>query len=157
LAIVARFSGTPALDEPTASPWRQPQTWEAAPGLAGLLSVAAVGRIAGNDIVVAACADNSLRLLDPNTGQPIQPPMYGHTGPATALAIGRIAGDDVIVVAWADNSLQIWDPHTGRHIQTLSHSLDSVIALAIGKMRNRDFIVVGSSDQTTWFWEVLLP
>jgi FOG: WD40 repeat len=145
------------------SRWRS-QVWQAGPELAhsagaesatNSITVAATGRFAGNDVVVAAFADNSLRVFDPSSGQLIHTHAYGHTNPVTALAIGTIAGHDVLAVAFADDSLQLWDATTGRRVQTLSHSIGPVVELSICNDEFRDFVVAEDSAHRTWLWEVV--
>jgi hypothetical protein len=135
--------------------WWLRETWQAGPEFANSVTVTAVGRFAGNDVVVAAFTDKSLRLLDPGTGQAIRTHTYGHPDPVTALAIGTVAGNDVLAVAFADDSLQLWDASTGDRIQTLSHSIGPVVALSIRNDDEGDFIVAENTEHQTWSWEVM--
>mgnify|MGYP002622229925 CR=1 FL=1 len=150
-----RFADNAAVDGPADPSWWRDQVWPASPELANSITVTAAGRFAGNDVVVAAFADNSLRVVDSNSGQIIHTHTYGHPDPVTALAIGTIADNDVLVVAFADNSLQLLDANTGDQVQTLSHSIGPVVSLAICHDEQRDFIVAGDSEHRTWLWEVV--
>jgi hypothetical protein len=147
-------------DNVAASAPALPGTWlrqagDSRPGFAEGITVSARGRFAGNDVMVAAFADNSVRLLDLNDGRAIRIHMSGRPDSATALAIGAIAGRDVLAVAFADDSLRLWDADTGDPVQTLSHSIGRVTALAICHVDQRDFVAARNAEHRTWCWEVV--
>ncbi|HEX6354755.1 caspase family protein [Actinophytocola sp.] len=129
----------------------------------------ALGRLGKHGFVIVCgtddfLADHVIRVYD-TTGQPVLPPLTGHTDWVSAVAIGRLhdpanvqldhVGNhaDVIVSASADHSVRIWDA-TGQQVgQPLTGHMNTVLAVAIGRLNNQDRIVSGDRDGTIWMWD----
>ena len=77
--------------------------------------------------LASASADQTVRLWNPDTGQPIGAPLTGHTAAVTGVAFSpdgrRLAS------ASADHTVQLWNPDTGQPIGApLTGHTDSVTA-----------------------------
>jgi hypothetical protein len=72
-----------------------------------VLSIA-FGIIEGRPIVVSGSGDNTIRLWDARTGEPIGAPLKGHTDSVFEVALGEIEGRSVVVSGSRDRTgLQI--------------------------------------------------
>ncbi|KAI0039160.1 hypothetical protein FA95DRAFT_1657094, partial [Auriscalpium vulgare] len=58
----------------------------------------------------------TVRIWDAETGQPIGPPLEGHTGWVTSVAYS--SDERHIVSGSSDNTVRIWDAETGRPMGT---------------------------------------
>jgi WD40 repeat protein len=73
----------------------------------------AFGTINNQTILATAGYDNTVRLWDPATGQPIGEPLTDHTNPVTGVAFGTINNQTILATAGYDNTVRLWDPATG--------------------------------------------
>ena len=79
--------------------------------------------------IVSGSGDNTVRLWDADTGQPIGEPLTGHTGAVTSVAFSpdgkRIASGS------GDNTVRLWDADTGQPIgEPLTGHTDAVTSVA---------------------------
>jgi WD40 repeat protein len=74
----------------------------------------------GRPLLASASSDQTVRLWDPDTGDPVGDPLRGHTDDVCAVAFG-VAGDGRPLLASASNdwTVRLWDPDTGATIVTL--------------------------------------
>ena len=67
----------------------------------------AIGRAGDRDVIVSGSYDQTVRVWDAVTGDPVCAPLAGHTGRVNAVAIGRAGDRDVIVSGSADRTVLI--------------------------------------------------
>jgi WD40 repeat protein len=99
--------------------------------------------------IVAASADNTLRVWDVDTGQPVGQPLTGHTD--TVWSVG-FSSDGHRVVGSGDKTVRVWDAATGKPIgEPLTGHTDAVSKVAFSSDGHR--IVSGSNDHTVRLWD----
>ncbi|MBM2622051.1 hypothetical protein JIG36_41765 [Actinoplanes sp. LDG1-06] len=122
----------------------------------GLRSVVglAVGRLAGNDVIVAVSrAEGQVRIWN-STGQVIGEFVAWHAyGGVTALAMGRLGDRDVIATAGSDNAARIWTTTGQQIMEPLTGHMEKLTAIAIGGLGGRDVVVTASTDYTARIWD----
>ena len=74
----------------------------------GSVNSVAIGRIAGQDVIVSGSDDETVRIWDAVRGTPVGVPLLGHKAPVNSVAIGRIAGQDVIVLGLTTRRCESW-------------------------------------------------
>jgi WD40 repeat protein len=99
--------------------------------------------------IVSGSADNTLRLWDAETRQPIGEPLKGHTRMVEGVAFSP--DGKRIVSGSADNTLRLWDAQTGKPIGEPLRSHTAAIAVAFSPDGNK--IVFASRDKTS-VWDV---
>jgi WD40 repeat protein len=102
-------------------------------GSTGGVTTMTLGRIGDRDVIITGGGRNREYLVqarDITTGDPIGPPMSGHTKVITAVASGHVYDRDVIMSASDDNTVRIWNRTTGA-ITYVIDTLDPVRALAV--------------------------
>ncbi len=79
--------------------------------------------------IVSGSADNTVRLWDAATGQPIGQPMTGHTGAVSSVAFSP--DGTRIVSGSGDKTVRVWDADTGQPIgEPLTGHTDTVTSVA---------------------------
>jgi WD40 repeat protein len=119
------------------------------------VTAVAFGEIDGRAVVVSGSRDESIRLWDAHTGEPIGPPLEGHKNWVTAVALGRMVdGRTVVVSGGRDCSVRLWDALTGQPIgRTFEGHPYGVTAVALGMIDGRTAIASGSYDKTIRLWD----
>ena len=93
--------------------------------------------------------DNTVRLWDADTGQPIGQPMTGHTDAVQSVAFSP--DGKRIVSGSRDKTVRLWDADTGQPIgQPMTRHTDAVQSVAYSPDGKR--IVSGSRDNTVRLW-----
>jgi WD domain, G-beta repeat len=116
----------------------------------------AIGQARGRDIIVSGSVDDTVRIWDAVTGDPLGAPLTGHTHDVDAVAVGRAGDRDIVVSGSADKTVRIWDAVIGDPLGApLTGHEDSVHAVAVGRAGNRDIIVSGSDDRTVRIWDAV--
>ncbi|KAI5118071.1 hypothetical protein M0805_003660 [Coniferiporia weirii] len=100
--------------------------------------------------VVSGSGDNTLRIWDAQTGNPVGGPLTGHSGSVNSVAYSP---DGIHIVSGsADNTLRIWDSQTGSAMgEPLTGHSDWVRSVAYSPDGRR--IVSGSGDKTLRIWD----
>jgi WD40 repeat protein len=125
---------------------------ESITGHTGVIWAVAVGRLGGEDRIVSAGVDRTIRLWDAG-GNPVGKPVTGHTEVVRAVAVGVLDGRDVIVSGSWDGTVRIWDAD-GRPIgDPLRGHTGWVQSVAIGRLHDNDVIVSAGHDRTVRVWD----
>ncbi|MDR1266666.1 MAG: AAA family ATPase, partial [Propionibacteriaceae bacterium] len=101
-------------------------------------------------LLALGCADGTIRLWDPATGQPWYQPLEGHHGPVGALAAASV--DDRTLLASGggdDRTIRLWDPATGQLWGQLEGHQGPVRALAAITANGRTLLASGGGDDRT--------
>jgi WD40 repeat protein len=100
--------------------------------------------------MASASNDKTLRRWDADTGQPVGPPMTGHTDAVTSVAFSP-DGRRIVSGSW-DYTLRLWDADTGRPVgPPMTGHTGAVNGVVFSPDGRR--IVSGSSDQTLRRWD----
>ncbi|MGW3328044.1 WD40 repeat domain-containing protein [Streptomyces virginiae] len=97
----------------------------------------------GRPVAVTAGEDNTVRVWDLATGQPIGQPLTGHTGAVYDVACTVMDGRPVAVTGGADATVRVWDLATGQPITGHTHT---VYAVTCTLLDGRPVAVTCSSD-----------
>ncbi|MBW4515909.1 MAG: WD40 repeat domain-containing protein [Timaviella obliquedivisa GSE-PSE-MK23-08B] len=98
--------------------------------------------------IVSGSKDNTVRLWNTNTQQPIGQPLRGHQ--KTVLAVAFSPDGTRIVSGSVDKTIRLWDTATGKQIRQLEGHKYSVVSVAFSPDGTR--IVSGSDDKTIRLW-----
>jgi WD40 repeat protein len=101
--------------------------------------------------IVSGSLDNTLRLWDAQSGQPIGDPLQGHQDSVSSVAFSP---DGKRIVSGSDDkTLRLWDAQSGQPIgDPLQGHQDWVRSVAFSPDGKR--IVSGSDDKTLRLWEI---
>ena len=67
--------------------------------------------------LLASGGDETIQLWDPETGQPVDQPLTGHSGiTSTLCSFKSRAGRSLLASGSPDATIRIWDPATGRQL-----------------------------------------
>jgi WD40 repeat protein len=108
--------------------------------------------VAGREVIVSGSNDDTVRVWDAGTGQPLGKPI-GHASSVNAVALGSVSGREVIVSGSGDRTVRVWDAGSGQPLgEPLTGNTDLVMAVALGSVAGREVIVSGSNDDTVRIW-----
>jgi WD40 repeat protein len=95
-------------------------------------------------------SDNTVRLWDPATGQPVGQPLTGHTDKVTSVAFSPDGRR--IVSGSVDKTVRVWDANTGKPIgDSLMGHRDAVSSVVFSPYGTR--IASGGLDTTVRLWD----
>ena len=94
----------------------------------------AVGRARDRDVIVSGSEDGTVRVWDAATGQPVGPPLTGHTGPVTRGGGGPGRGPRRDRLRRRGPTVRVWDAATGQPVGLpLTGHTGPVRAVAVGR------------------------
>ncbi|MFJ4188533.1 caspase family protein, partial [Kitasatospora sp. NPDC089509] len=92
----------------------------------------------GRTITVTGSKDNTARVWDLATGQPLGEPLTGHTDTVTAVACTELNGRTVAITSSEDNTARVWDLATRQPLgEPLTGHTDTVTAVACTELNGR--------------------
>ncbi|WP_053739118.1 AAA family ATPase [Nocardia sp. NRRL S-836] len=122
----------------------------------GVATVAAVPLPDGRTLLATGSNDETVRLWDPTTGQPVGDPFTGHTDSVVAVtAVPLPHGRTRLATGSDDWTVGLWDPITGRPVgEALTGHTGSVNAVAAVPLPDgRTLLATGSDDATVRLWD----
>ena len=75
----------------------------------------AVGERQGRPVIVSGGDDQTVRVWDLESGEPVLGPLTGHDGWVRAVAVGERRGRPVIISGGDDQTVRVWDLESERH------------------------------------------
>jgi WD40 repeat protein len=97
--------------------------------------------------------ENTVKIWDVQTGQPLQPPLRGHKGEVYTLAFSPDDAGRWIASAGEDSTVKVWDSHTGTLVHTFRGHTGLVSSVAFRPPDGR-WLVSGSRDKTVKVWDM---
>ncbi|BAJ28278.1 MULTISPECIES: caspase family protein [Kitasatospora] len=109
----------------------------------------------GRPVAVTTSHDETVRVWDLATGQPLGQPLTGHTANVLAVACTALDGRPVAVTTGVDRTVRVWDLATGQPLgQPLTGHTDEVAAVACTALDGRPVAVTSSHDKTVRVWDL---
>ncbi|WP_371591680.1 caspase family protein [Streptomyces virginiae] len=109
----------------------------------------------GQPVAVTAGADNTVRVWDLTTGQPVGEPLTGHTNTVEAVACTVLDGQPVAVTGSSDNTVRVWNLTTSQPVgEPLTGHTNTVEAVACTVLDGQPVAVTGSRDGTVRVWNL---
>ena len=165
LQLAARRSQELLADQLDRLPLRQPWTARWIRGrqphphyIAGRhedgVEAVAVGQRQGRAVIVSGSDDETVRVWDLESGEPVLGPLTGHDEAVGAVAVGERQGRPVIVSGSDDETVRVWDLESGELVLGPLTGHDGfVFAVVVGERLGRPVIVSGS-DETVRVWDL---
>ncbi|MFC8721124.1 caspase family protein [Kitasatospora sp. NPDC057198] len=124
-------------------------------GHTGAVEAVACAVLDGRPVAVTGGKDDTVRVWDLTTGQPVGEPLTGHTGSVDAVACTVLDGRPVAVTGSWDNTVRVWDLATGQPVgEPLTGHTGPVDAVACTVLDERPVAVTGSWDNTVRVWDL---
>ena len=99
--------------------------------------------------IISGSADNTARVWDAHTGNPVTEPLVGHSDQVMAVTFSPHS--TMVVSASRDETIRMWDAETGAKIRCLYGHKGCVWCVAFSPDNTR--IASGSSDLTVRIWD----
>ncbi|WP_327002022.1 WD40 repeat domain-containing protein [Dactylosporangium sp. NBC_01737] len=125
-------------------------------GHAGRVTRLTTVRIDGQDWLLSAGEDQSLRLWDPQDGSQQGYVRLPHPHQVTALCAVTIGGHILAATGGRDHSIELWDPFTGLHSGTLAGHSETVRSICVVRASGQDLLASASNDRTLRLWDLRL-
>jgi WD40 repeat protein len=98
----------------------------------------------GRPVAVTGGDDDTVRVWDLTTGDPIGSPLTGHTDAVEAVAVTRLDGRPVAVTGSSDRTARLWDLTTGTALgRPLAGFTDVVRAVVTTEIDGRPVVLTG--------------
>lgn len=111
--------------------------------------------LGGTPQIVAGSRDNTIRVWNGLTHEPIGRSMLGHSGSVNALVAARLNDTAVVVSAGDDMTVRVWDLATHAPVGTpMTGHTAAVTALAVDVLDGAPVIVSGAADRTVRVWSL---
>ena len=75
-----------------------------------------MGERQGRPVIVSGGGDQTVRVWDLDSGEPVLGPLTGHDGAVIAVAVGERQGRPVIVSGGQDETVRVWDLDSGEPV-----------------------------------------
>ena len=135
--------------------WRLEHPNRSFPGHDGPVQAVAVGELDGRPLVASGSGDESVRVWDLATGQPVGDPLIGHDSGVLSTAVTRLGAQVVVISGCSDHSVRVWDLATAEPVGDpfMGHT-GAVESVAVGELDGRPVVVSGSSDHSVRVWDL---
>ncbi|SDH05470.1 WD40 repeat domain-containing serine/threonine protein kinase [Nonomuraea jiangxiensis] len=116
-------------------------------------AVAAVGSLDGVPITLTGSDDETARIWNLRTNQPIGRPLAGHTEWIRSVALDQLDGAPIAITGSDDGTARVWDLTTGKS-RVLAGHRGGVKSVATGRIGGRHVAVTASADGTARVWDL---
>jgi WD40 repeat protein len=104
------------------------------------------------NLLATAGQDGTVRLWNPDTGDPVGRPLTGHTAPVESVAFSP--DGNLLATAGQDGTVRLWNPDTGDPVgRPLTGHTDAVASVAFSPDGN--LLATASIDGTVRLWDDL--
>ncbi|MFB9177657.1 WD40 repeat domain-containing protein [Dactylosporangium sucinum] len=146
-----------ATEEPAVNAWELPDLADlpdvsTAPDVT--VSTMTTTSTSTRTLLMTGNADNTVRVFDLATGEPLGPPLTGHPHPVTAMATAVLDGRTVVLTSGRDGTLRTWDPVAGEPIASFWASYYGVNAIATATIDGTSLAFTGSDDRRVRVWDL---
>ncbi len=145
-----------------ASPWRARwASWQLQrphqqiTGHDGPVTAVTVAELDSRPVVISGSDDETVRVWDLATGDPVGGPFTGHDGPVNAVAAAELDGRPVVISGSSDRTIRVWDMVTGTPVgDPFTGHGGYVLAVAVAELGGRPVVISGSSGETVRVWDL---
>ncbi|MFI7700255.1 WD40 repeat domain-containing serine/threonine protein kinase [Nonomuraea sp. NPDC049480] len=113
----------------------------------------AVGTLDGRPVMLTGSDDETARVWNLRTSQPVGQPLTGHTEWVRGVALDQLDGAPIAVTAGDDDTARVWELATGRSRTLEGHGGD-VKSVATGRIGGTHVAVTASADGTARVWDL---
>ena len=114
----------------------------------------ASAQLDGRTVVISG-GDNTVRVWDPATGQPVGSPFTGHTEPVAAVTTAQLGGRTVVISGSWDKTVRVWDLATGQPVGSpFTGHTEPVAAVTTAQLDGRPVVISASNDKTVRVWDL---